>query len=1006
MFRTAFRSVRAGVADRRRFLRPICTAVLLPTLGACTGIGGPTSPSALASPSLLSDVHQLTFAGKRSGEGYFSRDGRSLIFQSEREPENPFFQIYTLDLRRGDTRRISSGVGKTTCGFFHPSGAQALFASTHLDPAARAEQKKELEARAEGRERRYAWDYDPQYDLFAVTLDAPAQAAPRRLTDTRGYDAEASWSPDGRTIVFASNREAYRPGARVDVAQRETDPAYFIDLYVMDSSGRDVRRLTDTPGYDGGPFFSPDGSRIVFRRFAPDGMTAEIHTIRADGSDDRAITRLGALSWAPFYHPSGDYLIFATNLHGFDDFELYIVDRDGAHAPVRVTESPGFDGLPAFSPDGRELVWTSNRTPDHTSQLFRARWDDAYARQLLGLPDPSSALVAPILPVPEPTDPAISEVDLRAHVAALTDDVTEGRLTGTRGERIATSYVARVFRAIGLAPAGEDRGYFQPFGFTAGVSLGEGNALVVDTSGVAPAPSFAVDRDWRPFAFSSVGEVPASPVVYAGYGIVAPANEGQRAIDAYAGLDVRDRWVLVFRYMPEGLSAESRQHLHRYANLRHKAMVARDRGARGLLVVSGPNARVREQLAPLRFDVSLSGSGIAAISITDALADALLAPTGHDVATLQDKADADSSIRGFHLERVRVSATIALEHLRQTGRNVLGRLQVGAEPSKEVVVVGAHVDHLGHGDGSGSLATGDEQGRIHPGADDNASGVAALIEIAQWLSSALQDGELEARRDIVFAAWSGEELGLLGSSHFVEAMLDESGSSGIDPHASLADRVVAYLNLDMVGRKQADLSLFGVGSSASWPSLIERENVPIGLAISPQFDSYLPTDATVFYARRVPILSAFTGAHGDYHTPRDTAEKLDYAGLRDISRFMGGVTRELAADDDVPDYVATTPGRQSGAGPGAIRVFLGTIPDYAQSDAIGVVISGVSPGGPAEAAGLRAGDTIVEVAGKSIENIYDYTFALDALAVGEPATLTVVRSGRRVTLTVTPTSRD
>ncbi len=996
-------TIRPAVSGRLKFGLVALAAGWLCGLLGCAGLGagGPEQTSAPAG-LLLSGTHQLTFAGRRSGEGYFARDDSALIFQSERQPENPFFQIYTLDLRSGQSRRLSSGRGKTTCGFFHPSGGQALFASTHLDPKALDKQRAELESRAAGHERRYAWDYDPHFDLFAVTLRERETAAPRRLTDSPGYDAEASWSPDGRWIVFASNRHAYAKGAGVDAAQLERDPASFIDLYVMDSNGRNVRRLTDTPGYDGGPFFSPDGSRIAWRRFTPDGARAEIHTMRVDGTDDRAITDLGVMSWAPFYHPSGDYLIFTTSLHGHDDFELYIVDVEGAHAPVRVTESAGFDGLPAFSSDGRRLVWTSNRTPDRSSQLFRADWDDALARSLLGLPDPAGAVVAPILPIPEQTEPAISEVDLRAYVEALSSDTTEGRLTGTRGERIATSYVARVFRSIGLEPAGEDGGYFQPFGFTAGVSLGPDNRLRIETPAAGASPPLVVDQDWRPFAFSSEGEIPVASVVYAGYGIVAPASDGQRAIDSYAGLDVKDRWVLVFRYMPEGLSPESRQHLHLYSSLRHKAMVARDRGARGLLVASGPNSKVREQLAELRFDVSLAGSGIAAVSLTDAVADALVAPAGHTIAALQDKADADSSSRGFPLPDVRVGATISLETLRQTGRNVLGRLQVGAEPSPTVVIVGAHVDHLGRGDGSGSLARPDEQGMIHPGADDNASGVAAVIEMAQWLSTALQEGELDARRDIVFAAWSGEELGLLGSSHYVDGLAGRSAN----PHAPLSDRVVAYLNLDMVGRQRDSLSLFGVGSSTHWPALIEQENVPVGLAISPQSDSYLPTDATAFYARRVPILSAFTGTHAEYHSPRDTADKLNYGGLRDIARLMGGVTREIATADQVPDYLATAPDRQGQAGPGAIRVFLGTIPDYAQSDAVGVVISGVSPGGPADVAGLRAGDTIVEVAGRAIENIYDYTFALDALAVGEPTPITVVRSGKRVTLIATPTSRD
>ena len=993
---------------------PAAAGLLLAALltqGCAQLRGEHTEPAAATTPTLLSGSHQLSFEGRRSGEGYFSRDGRRLVFQSEREPGNPFFQIYTLDLRSGEQQRLSPGHGKTTCGYFHPAGGQALFASTHLDPDALAEQQAELDARAEGRGRRYAWDYDPHYDLFAVTLGDAGARAPRRLTRAEGYDAEASWSPDGRHIVFASNRHAYAPDSEVDREQLERDPSFAIDLYVMDSSGRNVRRLTDTPGYDGGPFFSPDGTHIVWRRFSEDGARAEIMTMRADGSEAQPITRLGVMSWAPFYHPSGDYVIFTTNLHGHEDFELYIVDAEGRHAPVRVTETPGFDGLPVFSPDGDGLVWTSNRTADGTSQLFRAAWNDAYARQLLELPDRATSVVAPLLPVPEQTDRAISEADLRAHVEALASDTTEGRLTGTPGERIATSYVARVFRSIGLEPAGENGTYFQSFGFTAGVSLGEGNALSLELDPIegqpaATPPELVVDRDWRPFAFSREGQIPVSNAVYAGYGIVAPAGEGQRAIDSYAGLDVEDRWVLVFRYVPEGLSPESRRHLHRYSSLRHKAMVARARGARGLLVVRGPHSKVRAQLAPLRFDVSLAGSGIAALSISDAAAEALLAPSGHDLGALQDAADADSATRGFPLTGVRLGASIALEQLRQSGRNVLGRLQVGPEPSRDLVVVGAHVDHLGRGRGSGSLAKPEEKGAIHPGADDNASGVAAMIEVAQWLSSRLQEGELDARRDVVFAAWSGEELGLLGSSHWVN---DRAGNGHANPHAdhgSLQGSVAAYLNFDMVGRLDGGLSLFGASSSTLWPRLIERENVSVGLSIWPQRDSYLPTDATVFYTRRVPILAAFTGAHAEYHTPRDTPDTLDYAGAREIARFMAGMTAELAARDEAPDYVAVAPDPREDRGPGAIRVYLGTIPDYAQSDAIGVVLSAVAPDGPAERAGLRGGDAIVAVGERAIENIYDYTYALDELSVGEPVVVTVERAGRRIDLLVTPSSRE
>ncbi len=290
--------------------------------GGTVASGSPSGPAATpdsdAGPLDVRAMRQLTFAGKRSGEGYFSRDGRAMVFQSEREPGNPFYQIYWLDLATGATRRVSPGVGKTTCAWIHPSGERVLFASTHADPASRSLQEQELAERTSGKERRYSWDYDEHYDLYAADLDG---SEPVRLTRERGYDAEGSYSPDGTRIAFASNRHAYTEKlSEAERAEFERDPSSRMDIYVANADGTDPVRLTSEPGYDGGPFFSPDGERIVWRRFAPDGATAEIFSMKTDGSDVRQLTRLGVMSWAPFYHPSGDYLIFATNVHGFDNF--------------------------------------------------------------------------------------------------------------------------------------------------------------------------------------------------------------------------------------------------------------------------------------------------------------------------------------------------------------------------------------------------------------------------------------------------------------------------------------------------------------------------------------------------------------------------------------------------------------------------------------------------------------------------------------------------------------
>ena len=357
--------------DAIRTGRVACCALLL-----CL-----TSSSSLwAEIGFLSGTRQLTFEGRRAGEGYFSLDGSLMVFQSERDPENPFYQIYLMDLETGDVSRISPGFGKTTCAWIHPSNDRVMFASTHGDPDSLLHQKKELDFRASGKERRYSWDYDRQFELYEVDRESGNF---RQLTDADGYDAEGSWSPDGKLIAFASNRRAYTEN--LPAGQREAfkvDPAVMCDIYIMNSDGSGVKRLTETLGYDGGPFFSPDGQRICWRRFAENGATAEIMTMNIDGTDKRQLTNLGAMSWAPMFHPSGEYLIFATNLHGFANFELYLVDAAGTHEPVRVTETEGFDGLPSFTPDGKQLSWTSNRT-NKQSQIFIADWDHEAARTAL-----------------------------------------------------------------------------------------------------------------------------------------------------------------------------------------------------------------------------------------------------------------------------------------------------------------------------------------------------------------------------------------------------------------------------------------------------------------------------------------------------------------------------------------------------------------------------------------------------------------------------------------------
>ncbi|MFM1768437.1 MAG: hypothetical protein RJA22_966 [Verrucomicrobiota bacterium] len=979
-----------------RRARPLLLSLLvLPGLMAAAG-----AAPAPAEADFLANVRQLTFEGRRAGEGYFSPDGRALVFQSEREADNPFYQIYLLDLTSGDSRRLSPGHGKTTCAFFQPGTDRVLFASTHLDPAARTRQQEELEFRASGRQRRYAWDYDEHMDLFTVRRDGTEA---RRLTDAPGYDAEGAFSPDGRRIVFCSLRAAYPTNrlAGADLKRLETDPAWFGDIYVMDADGGNVRRLTDTPGYDGGPFFSADGRRIIWRRFAEDGKTADIYTMLTDGSDVRRLTSFGAMSWAPYFHPSGEYAIFTANKLGFGNFELYVVDAAGEREPVRVTFTDGFDGLPVFSPDGRQLCWTSARTPDGKSQLFLADWSDAAARRAMAMAPARGTAAVAAAPANGQTPAAggsadIRVDDLRAQVEFLASDALEGRAAGSEGSRRAAEYLAARLREAGTEALPGQPAWLQPFEFTAGARVLTQSCRLalqpVPGAGTGAGRAFAVETDFRPLSFSANGSV-TGQVVFAGYGLSVPGKPGE-GYDSYAGLDVSNRIVLALRYVPEDVPPRRRQELNRYAGLRYKAMLARERGARAILFVTGPTSPNAGELAGLSSDGAMAGSGIIAASITTNVAHALLAGSGRDLRSLQAALDQENphAEGSFTLTNLSVELATGIEPLKKADRNVLALIPPAEPgPGAEYVLVGAHYDHLGHGE-TGAMRRAGEEHAIHPGADDNASGTAAVLELAASLARRRAAEPAAFQRGVLLAFWSAEETGLLGSAHFAE-----------HPPIPLSN-ITAYVNFDMVGRlRENRLNLQGVGSSDSWRRRIEKRNVAAGFQLVLQDDPYLPTDTTSFYPKGIPVLNFFTGSHDDYHRPTDKPETVNFEGLERITRFAEGLLLDLLVAGPRPAHVAVARS-EAGGGRESLRAYLGTIPDYA-TEVPGVKLSGVRAGGPADKGGLKGGDVIVEFAGQKIANIYDYTYAMDAVKIGQPVQVTVLRSGQRVTVTLVPEAR-
>lgn len=310
----------------------------------------------------LSNVHQLTKGFVKAGEGYFSPDGKTIIYQAVPQ-DYPFYQIYKQPLAGGEPQLISTGRGRTTCAYFSPDGKKLIYASSHLDPDMSATEQKERDQQAEdkrtGARRRYQWDFDPYTDIFEADLDGKHL---KPLTSVKGYDAEGAYSPDGKKIAFCSDRDG--------------DP----DLYIMNSDGTDLKQLTNQPGYDGGPFISPDGNWVIFRSDRKKEGFLQIHAIGVDGQNDVALTDNVGVNWAPYWHPTRPYIVWTGADHSDPkarpNYDLWLMKygtEDGKIVPgpiTRLTDDPGADVLPVFSPDGKQLMWTSNRTSDHSSQLF------------------------------------------------------------------------------------------------------------------------------------------------------------------------------------------------------------------------------------------------------------------------------------------------------------------------------------------------------------------------------------------------------------------------------------------------------------------------------------------------------------------------------------------------------------------------------------------------------------------------------------------------------------
>jgi Tol biopolymer transport system component len=899
-----------------------------PTLSASAA-----TPSASASSKEphLRDLQQLTSGGENA-EAYWSFDGKQLIFQAH--DGEGCDQIYRMPIG-GKPVLVSTGKGATTCSYFLPGDREIIYASTHLGGDACPPKPDHSQG--------YVWALHDSYDVFRANADGSNL---RQLTKSPGYDAEATVCKKDGSMVFTSVRDG------------------DIELYRMNADGSDVKRLTHNPGYDGGAFFNDDCSKLVWRASRPKGPALdefkallaknlvkpsklELFVANADGSNAMQVTYLDAASFGPYWVPGSERIVFSSNYGDPKgrEFELWAINSNGT-ALERITNSPGFDGFPMFSPDGKTLAFASNRATEpgqHDTNLFLARWQST-----------------PIVPAEQ------SAADrAQADIAWLADPAREGRGLGTAGLEAAGNYIQKAFSSLGMLPAGENGTYRDHFEVAKRVLISKGTSLFLADK---PLESTA----FQPLAFSAQGKAEGE-LVLAGYGIVAK----EAKVDDYRGLNVKGKLVVVRRFVPETEKFAEAVQQRRYGDLWYKAVTARVAGAAGVIIVDAPTPPAKakpdwkapdEAKFPELVRENYGDSGIPVVIVKRAAFEPVL-------KELEQR------------RKVRGAIAVALDYEKQKAFNVIGRLPANAPAAERIpgeLVIGAHYDHLGYG-GAHSLTP--DSSAPHLGADDNASGVAGILEAARVLSTLPK-----RRQDLLFMAFSAEEAGVLGSSHLMH-----EPPPGLDPK-----KFRAMLNLDMVGRlRDNQLTVLGAKTAAEWQGMLSGACQRARVECSLGSDGYGPSDQTSFYAAGIPVLHFFSGSHSDYHKPTDSADRVNAAGAAQVAKIVADVAQAITETSAPLTFQQIAPD----APRGDLRSFnasLGTIPDYAgPAQGGGVLLSGVRPGSAAEKGGLRRGDTLVALGKTELKSLHDFMFVLNGAKPGQTLTARVRRDGKVLDLPVT-----
>ena len=602
---------------------------------------------------------------------------------------------------------------------------------------------------------------------------------------------------------------------------------------------------------------------------------------------------------------------------------------------------------------------------------------------------------------PDPT-----EANLRKHVNYLASDKLEGRRTGEPGATTAAGYVTNQFAALKLRPgyktAAGKASFLQPFQYVTGVEMGKtGNEFSLElTQGDGKRIKVENMVPVRPVGFSPNGTAVNATVVFAGYGITSAELKYDDYTVNGTPLDVKGKVVLVFDGNPD---TENPQSAFGRFDPRNKALIAKEKGAAGMLIITREINLDDDKLALMKYDQTTGESALPTFVISRNTAQNILGVSQNELTTVEGmtamrKDPAVKVTVGFRDTRPVVSYKINLVKKTSSAYNVIGILP-GTDTllKDEAIVIGAHYDHLGRG-GQGSLAPNSQE--VHHGADDNASGTSAMIELARRFAS-----EKNNRRTIIFVGFSGEEEGLLGSKYYVN-----------NPVYPL-DKTVAMLNLDMVGRLNDNkLNVGGIGSASEWNEMVKRRNEILfdtmnGYGVGGKFnlvlseDGYGPSDHASFYGKKVPVLFFFTGTHLDYHKPSDTAEKINFEGLKKISAYVAEIARAIDAGAKRPTYTVARSAPAPGGGRGGINITLGTIPGYGDGGD-GMVVDGIRDNSPASAAGIKAGDKIVKLNGRDVRNTQDYMFVMGTMKAGEQYDVVVKRGAETIPLKITPVKRQ